>query len=110
MVQPIDDDRSFVIVNNGGNVRHSVDHVIKVYCDYSITMYILLFEKVYKCLRFPFDQQNCTIHYEPWHSTEKEVLLHVNEGKSDMSNYRASTGKQLDEHIVLVRTGTSIIH
>ncbi|VDM74053.1 unnamed protein product, partial [Strongylus vulgaris] len=76
--QLMDDDRSFVLVDHTGFIRHSVDHVVKVYCNYRITM-------------FPFDHQNCTIHYEPWHSTLKEVFIEVHP-EPDVNNYRPSNG------------------
>ncbi|CAJ0591526.1 unnamed protein product [Cylicocyclus nassatus] len=74
--QLMDDDRSFVLLDHTGFIRHSVDHVLKVFCNYKITM-------------FPFDHQNCTIHYEPWHSTLKEVFIEVHP-EPDINNYRPS--------------------
>ncbi|RCN28750.1 Neurotransmitter-gated ion-channel ligand binding domain protein [Ancylostoma caninum] len=74
--QLMEDDRSFVLLDHTGFIRHSVDHVLRVFCDYKITM-------------FPFDHQNCTIHYEPWHSTQKEVFIEVHP-EADINNYRPS--------------------
>ncbi|KAL6741917.1 hypothetical protein Aduo_015124 [Ancylostoma duodenale] len=74
--QLMEDDRSFVLLDHTGFIRHSVDHVLRVFCDYKITM-------------FPFDHQNCTIHYEPWHSTQEEVFIEVHP-EADINNYRPS--------------------
>ena len=38
MVQAVEDDRSFVIIDYNGRVRHSIGQLLKVYCDYSIAM------------------------------------------------------------------------
>ncbi|KAE9414560.1 hypothetical protein Angca_002826, partial [Angiostrongylus cantonensis] len=74
--QPLSDDQSFVLLDHTGFIRHSVDQVLKVFCDYKITL-------------FPFDSQNCTIHYEPWHSTQTEVTIEVHP-EPDLTNYRPS--------------------
>ncbi|VDO85012.1 unnamed protein product [Heligmosomoides polygyrus] len=36
--QSMEDDRSFVLLDHTGFIRHSVDHVLRVFCDYKITM------------------------------------------------------------------------
>ncbi|KJH49956.1 hypothetical protein DICVIV_03903 [Dictyocaulus viviparus] len=36
--QPMSDDQSFVILDHTGFIRHSVDQVVTVFCDYKITM------------------------------------------------------------------------
>ncbi|KAK5983526.1 hypothetical protein GCK32_001141, partial [Trichostrongylus colubriformis] len=87
--QSMTDDRIFVIIDHTGFIRHSVDHVVKVFCKYKITM-------------FPFDRQNCTVQYEPWQSTHLEVTIEVHpepdiayfkpSNEWDLISYTARTG------------------
>lgn len=88
----MEDDRSFVLLDHTGFIRHSVDHVLRVFCDYKITM-------------FPFDRQNCTIHYEPWHSTQKEVFIEVHP-EPDVNNYRPSNEWDLISYTARVGLGS----
>ncbi|XGW01258.1 hypothetical protein V3C99_013874, partial [Haemonchus contortus] len=74
--QSMPDDRSYVMVDHTGFIRHSVSHVVKAFCGYMITM-------------FPFDRQNCTLHYEPWVSTYVEVVIEVHP-EPDVNHYKTS--------------------
>ncbi|KAK6055694.1 Neurotransmitter-gated ion-channel ligand binding domain protein, partial [Cooperia oncophora] len=74
--QAMPDDRSFVLVDHTGFIRHSVAHVVRVFCGFKITM-------------FPFDRQNCTVHYEPWHSSHLEVVIEVHP-EPDVNHYKPS--------------------
>ncbi|WKY11201.1 hypothetical protein Q1695_003059 [Nippostrongylus brasiliensis] len=90
--QSMTDDRSFVLLDHTGFIRHSVDHVVRVFCNYKISM-------------FPFDRQNCTIHYEPWHSTYKEVFIEVHP-EADVRNYRPSNEWDLLSYTARIGLGS----
>ncbi|VDL79649.1 unnamed protein product [Nippostrongylus brasiliensis] len=54
---------------------------------------------------FPFDRQNCTIHYEPWHSTYKEVFIEVHP-EADVRNYRPSNEWDLLSYTARIGLGS----
>lgn len=79
LYQPLPDDMSLVVITSDGHVSSSVDQLLTVYCEFHIILY-------------PFDTQNCTIHYEPWASTSKEVSLTARI-PTDLANYMPNNGK-----------------
>ncbi len=57
---------SLATVQSNGRVSQGLDQLVTIYCEFAILMY-------------PFDRQNCSIHFETWESTIRDINLTVHD-------------------------------
>ena len=81
MTQPLDDKFIFARLNYTGTVSYSILYIIRMYCDFKIAA-------------FPFDTQNCTMHFGSWTLLSNQVRLDVvRTNVGDLENYNPHAGE-----------------
>jgi hypothetical protein len=79
MAQPLPDKYIFARLNYTGQVSYSVLYITKLYCDFRIEL-------------FPFDTQNCTMHFGSWSLLANQVHTDVTRPVGDLDNYQTHAG------------------
>jgi len=74
MTQPLPDKYIFARLNYTGQVSYSILYLTKMYCDFRIE-------------HFPFDTQNCTMHFGSWTLLANQVRIDIYRPVGDLDNY-----------------------